>query len=140
MSDGVFSVFLQPLIKNDKVLIQMGNYSEKNLKIRFNKLFIRFSISTLNYCGECIYRTLKKEQELVFCLMGPLASLVLSVMYFLFSQLVNNSLVYSLLIFGCITSFMTFLLTIIPIKYTKIFRSLNGSYSDGYRVLECIKR
>ncbi|WP_042274517.1 hypothetical protein [[Clostridium] dakarense] len=130
------------IFTKDKVTVNIGN-SNLNKQIRLNRLVINLngykSLVDVAY-GYVNWTPVDNRAKVVFMILGgPLASLIVSVLLYIY--LINVSLPYVLMVsFNAlfIFSVFQFLLTILPIKY--FYKPYIGYTSDGYRILQHLQK
>lgn len=156
----LFSVILRPfttlihelghgipalLLTDKKVTLYLGSYGDpkESFKIVFGRLELFFNKKPFNWnIGLCVIeqRTLSVNKQILIDLMGPLASLALSLVlsYFIFFVDLNDHVLVILALFN-ISTYYDFYINIVP--SSKPIELHNGSvvYNDGRQILDLIK-
>lgn len=133
------------LLTNKKVTLYIGSYgdSKNSFKVVIGRLVMFFNKKKFNSnIGLCVLeqQTLSINKQIIIDLMGPVATLILSLLlsYFVFFSDLNDSIKIVLSIFNVFT-YYSFLSNIIPSN--KPIKLNDGSiiYNDGTQILELIK-
>ncbi len=129
---------------NKKVTLYLGSYGDPNesFKISIGRLEVFFNKKLLNWkIGLCVLeqKELEINKQIIFCLMGPIASLILSFVltYFIFFENFSDDIKIILFLFN-ISTYYDFFVNIIP--SSNPIELYNGStvYNDGKRIKELL--
>lgn len=130
------------IFTKEKVIINMG-HSNLNKKIELNRLVIKLngykSLSDVSY-GYINWTPLdnNKTKSILMSLGGPLTSLIVSILLYIYLINVNLPYVPMILLNALfLFSLFQFLLTILPMKY--FYNPYLGCTSDGYKILQHLK-
>ncbi|GAB4163462.1 MAG: hypothetical protein Tsb0033_23830 [Winogradskyella sp.] len=134
------------LIYTDKkVTLYLGSYGnpDKSFKVALGRLELFFNKQLFNWnMGLCVMEenTLAINKQIVFVLMGPIASLILSlILTYLIVTVDFSDYVLVILVFFNISTYYDFFASIIP--NSKPITLHNGStvHNDGRQLLELLK-
>lgn len=125
-----------------KVYLGSGYWDDSN-KESFRIGRIHFHIRW-GFVGFCFYikesGEMTKRQVIIFCLCGPLMSLILSLFFIILLFLYHPQGVLDYIITGmAMFSFVQFMMTIIPIEYPAWMNGYGGTPSDGHQIVGALK-
>ncbi|ASK61012.1 hypothetical protein CFK37_01685 [Virgibacillus phasianinus] len=117
----------------------MDSSNKENFRIGRVHFHIKWAFS--GFCGfKNENMTLTAPRQLLFSAGGPIASLFIAVAAIGSTLFVHSSISNHFVVGIAIWNSWMFLCTIIPIRYPAWWKPYNGRTSDGYRILESIKR
>ena len=141
LGHGIPALFLT----DKKVTLYLGSYGDpkESFKVVLGRLELFFNKKPFNWnIGLCVIeqRTLSINKQIIIDLMGPLASLTLSLIltYFIFFVDLNDPILVLLALFN-ISTYYDFYINIVP--SSKPIELHNGSavYNDGRQILDLLK-
>lgn len=128
-----------------KVTLYLGSYGnpKESFKLVFGRLEIYFNKKAFNWnIGLCIIeqRTLPINKQILISLMGPIASLMLSLVltYTIFFVDLNNHVLVILAFFN-ISTYYDFYINIVPSNKPIKLHNGNIVYNDGKQIVDLIK-
>ncbi|MGI6636058.1 MAG: hypothetical protein ACOX7B_12950 [Christensenellales bacterium] len=125
----VFIIIGRTQIDSIRKVISIGR-----LKIKIG----RFSpVTGFAYVDES---DLNRAQLVIFYLGGPLISLLLTLVLFFTSRQISNAEVQEILQFSTVYLFIQFLVTVLPIRYPRIWGAYGNYDSDGLSVVKLFKK
>ncbi|WP_299519125.1 tetratricopeptide repeat protein [Winogradskyella sp.] len=133
------------IFTDKKVTLYLGSYGnpDKSFKVVFGRLELFFNKQLFNWnVGLCVMeeKTLAINKQIVFVLMGPLASLILSIVL-TYAIVIADFSDYTLAVLFLvnISTYYDFFVNIVP--SSRPIKLYNGSivYNDGSRILELLK-
>jgi len=133
------------LYTNNKVTLYLGSYGDpkESFKVAFGRLVLFFNKKPFNWnIGLCVREEHipSINKHIIVVLMGPLASLALSLVlsYFIFFIDLNEHILVILALFN-ISTYYDFFINIVP--NNKPIKLHNGSlvYNDGKQILDLMK-
>ncbi|MCF7560702.1 tetratricopeptide repeat protein [Sabulilitoribacter multivorans] len=133
------------LLTNKKVTLYLGSYGDpkESFKVEIGRLELFFNKKPFHWkIGLCVLeqQTLSINKQIFIDLMGPLASLALSLVlsYFVFLSDINDN-VKIILFFFNVSTYYDFFINIVPSR--KVIELHDGSavYNDGKQILDLLK-
>lgn len=128
------------IFTRDKVNIIFGNNSSKTRIIKFRRLNIElrgFSpcVGFVNWNA----KKMTKLQRIIACAGGPIVSLIVTITLLIFSTIISNEILKSIVNLSAAYHLYQFIVTSIPIVYPKWWGGYSGYSSDGYNILRLLK-
>lgn len=81
----------------------------------------------------------KKSQEMIVYLGGPMVSLIIGIILILLSRITKYYLVNQIIKFSASYHFIQFIITFVPMVYPKWWGDYGGHTSDGQRIVNLFK-
>ena len=133
------------LLTDKKVTLYLGSYGDakESFKVVIGRLELYFNKKPFNWnVGLCVLekQTLSINKQIFIDLMGPLASLVLSLVlsFLVFFSNLNDSVIIILSIFN-ISTYYDFFANIVPSNKPIELQDGSSVYNDGRQILDLLK-
>lgn len=118
--------------------IYLGNTNEKNKEnFRLGRLHFHIIWSYVGYCS--LEKILTNRQRVIALVGGPVMSLLMTLLFLLFTFNTSHGDLRSLLWSTTTFNFLQFLVTIIPITYPRWMLGYGGHPSDGLQLLRLLR-
>jgi len=131
------------ILTKDKIRIYLGPVNEGKASFRIGRVLIFIKPA---YTGRFVFNTLKwmdlsKFQRIVIAAAGPMGSILLScLLSTIWMNMDSANVLHDLIAAVVIYNLLVFIATMIPLKYPRWWMDYGGMYSDGYRIMQAMKK